>query len=183
MPEMDYQILSAMLSPALFMTATGSMLMSANNRMSRIVDRLRTICETSEKLLRDPSHIDHTPERLEHNAWLINAQTRRGHYVLKALTALYVAFTAFVGTSLAIAVDFISNHRFMMLPVLTALTGVVLLLIACGFLLSEVRLAVRVLERDTAFRVGLLPLLASEGANESVNQKASKPTHSSTAVS
>jgi hypothetical protein len=162
MTDIDYQILSAMLSPALFMTATGSVLMSANNRMSRVVDRLRTICDTSEKLLREPTSADHTSERLEHNAWLIEAQTRRAKYILTALTALYGAFTAFVGTSLTIALDYLSNNRFLFLPVITAISGVVLLLVACGYLLSEVRLAVQVLQRDTNFRVGLLPKLAAE---------------------
>ena len=40
-----YQILTAMLAPALFMTATSSLIMSANNRLARIVDRLRHLLD------------------------------------------------------------------------------------------------------------------------------------------
>jgi hypothetical protein len=32
-----------MLAPALFMTATASLLVSANNRLARVVDRLRAL--------------------------------------------------------------------------------------------------------------------------------------------
>ena len=38
-----YRILTSMLAPALLMAATGSLLISANNRLARVVDRLRAI--------------------------------------------------------------------------------------------------------------------------------------------
>ena len=34
-----YQVLTSMLAPALFLAATGSLLISANNRLARVVDR------------------------------------------------------------------------------------------------------------------------------------------------
>ena len=36
-----YRILTSMLAPALLMAATGSLLVSANARLARVVDRLR----------------------------------------------------------------------------------------------------------------------------------------------
>ena len=38
-----YRILTSMLAPALLMAATGSLLVSANARLARVVDRLRAI--------------------------------------------------------------------------------------------------------------------------------------------
>jgi len=38
-----YAILTAMLAPAFFLTATASLLMSANSRLARVVDRLRSL--------------------------------------------------------------------------------------------------------------------------------------------
>ena len=38
-----YTILTAILAPALLMAATGSLLLSANNRLARVVDRLRIL--------------------------------------------------------------------------------------------------------------------------------------------
>ena len=38
-----YAILTAMLAPAFFLTATASLLMSANNRLALVIDRLRQV--------------------------------------------------------------------------------------------------------------------------------------------
>ena len=38
-----YAVLTAMLAPAFFLTATASLLLSANNRLARIIDRPRTL--------------------------------------------------------------------------------------------------------------------------------------------
>ena len=48
-PLEHYQILTAMLAPALFMTASASLTLSANNRLARVVDRLRTLFEQLER--------------------------------------------------------------------------------------------------------------------------------------
>lgn len=40
---LHYATLAAMLAPAFFLTATASLLMSANNRLARVVDRLRSV--------------------------------------------------------------------------------------------------------------------------------------------
>ena len=39
----NYSTLAAMITPAIFMTATGSLIISTSNRMSRIVDRIRLL--------------------------------------------------------------------------------------------------------------------------------------------
>ena len=44
----DYAILTAMLAPAFFLTATGSLLISASNRLARVVDRLRQLMKDME---------------------------------------------------------------------------------------------------------------------------------------
>ena len=51
-----YAILTAMLAPAFFLTATASLLLSANNRLARIIDRART-------LLRELADIENKAER------------------------------------------------------------------------------------------------------------------------
>ena len=42
-PSTDHTVLTAMLAPAFFLTATASLLLSANNRLARIIDRARTL--------------------------------------------------------------------------------------------------------------------------------------------
>ena len=39
----SYATLSAMITPAIFLTANGSLIISTSNRMSRVVDRIRVL--------------------------------------------------------------------------------------------------------------------------------------------
>ena len=83
-----YAILTAMLAPALFLTATSSLLMSANGRLARISDRLR---EELGIVSADGKRID--------------LLRRRADLALRAIQLLHLALSSFVLTSLAIALD------------------------------------------------------------------------------
>ena len=56
-PTTDHAVLTAMLAPAFFLTATASLLLSANNRLARVVDRLRSLVGQLEG-----SSPEHRPE-------------------------------------------------------------------------------------------------------------------------
>ena len=129
-----YRILSSMLAPALLMAATGSLLISANNRLSRVVDRLRSLMGQL-----DGSSPQHRPE-LELQ---ISRHRVRSKHVLRACVMLYVSLGCFVGTSLALAVDAFSGFRLGLAPTVLAVAGVLGLLLASFFLTLEVVLAVR----------------------------------------
>ncbi len=127
-------ILSSMLAPALLMAATGSLLISANNRLARVVDRLRSLLglwETSP-----------VAERTTLEVQIARHRTRAGH-VLRACVMLYVSLGCFVGTSLALAIDAFSGFRLGLAPTVLAVSGVLCLLIASFFMGLEVTLAVR----------------------------------------
>lgn len=155
MPAPDYQVLTAMLSPALFMTATGSLLFSANNRLARVVDRLRVLTDLSDQLMRGLGNFSHPAERLEHYRGMIRLQQKRGKIILTSITLLYAAFGTFVGSSLGIALNFLTEHLLPAVPIGLAVLGVVGLLGASIGMLREARLGVRALDRELNFFVGL----------------------------
>ena len=135
-----YQILTSMLAPALLMAATGSLLVSANNRLARVVDRLRSLVAALAR-----------PRRSRRLAGLevqIARHRRRSRYVLHACVMLYCAVGAFVGTSLALAVDAFSGFRLALLPTILAVVGVLCLLAASIYLGLEVSLAVRSFDEE-----------------------------------
>ena len=134
-----YQILTSLLAPALLMAATGSLLISANNRLARVVDRLRFL------IARWP-----TAAKTERTALdlQIARHRRRSRYVLHACVLLYFAVGAFVGTSLALAVDAYAGFRLPFLPTGLALVGVLCLLAASLYLGLEVSLAVRSFDEE-----------------------------------
>ena len=106
----DTQVLNAMLSPALFMTATGSLLLSANNRLARVVDRLRVLTDSGDGIVRGATSLNRPEERLHHIRGMIRLQQKRANIILTTVTLLYGAFGAFVGTSLGIAVNVLTNR-------------------------------------------------------------------------
>jgi hypothetical protein len=73
---------------------------------------------------------------------------RRSRYVLHACVMLYCAVGAFVGTSLALAVDAYSGFRVAALPTVLAVVGVLCLLAASVYLGLEVSLAVHSFDEE-----------------------------------
>ena len=134
-----YQVLTSLLAPALLMAATGSLLVSANNRLARVVDRLRSLV----------AQWPGAPEERRSGLDLqIRRHRRRSRYVLHACVLLYWAVGAFVGTSLALAVDAFTGFRLPLLPTGLALAGVLCLLAASLYLGLEVSLAVRSFDEE-----------------------------------
>ena len=128
-----HAILTAMLAPAFFLTATASMLMSANARLARVVDRLRSLIVAWEH---------DAPDRHERDDQ-IRRHRRRAHLVLRACRLLYGALASFVGTSLALAADAMLGFRLGTLPTGMAVIGVLFLLAASFSMWREVSLAVK----------------------------------------
>lgn len=136
----QYPVLTAMLAPALLMAATGSLLISANNRLARVVDRLRALLHT-----RGECNSRELRAALDAQ---IRQHRRRSHYVLRACVLLYVALGAFVATSLALALDAYTGFALAEVPAGFALFGVASLLTASVALGLEVHLAVNGLNAE-----------------------------------
>ena len=139
----EYQTLAAMISPALFLTATGSLIISTSNRMSRIVDRIRVLTELTDQIDRGDSDLDFPERRMQHSGDQLERLVWRSDRVRRALSMLYAALASFVGTSLTLAIDVLFNHPFSVLPTMLAVAGVVLLLVSSLELVREARAALR----------------------------------------
>ena len=128
-----HAILTAMLAPAFFLTATAALLASANARLARVVDRLRSLIVAWER---------DAPDRAERDEQ-IRRHRERAHLVLRACRLLYAALAGFVGTSLALAMDALLGFRLGSVPTALAVVGVLFLLAASVALWREVSLAVK----------------------------------------
>jgi hypothetical protein len=149
-PE-NYTALSAMITPALFMTASGSLIISTSNRMSRIADRIRELNEQADDLSRGGSGLDLPAERLVHVADQLERLVWRGDRIRLALTLLYQAMAMFVGTSLTMAIDSLIGNYFAALPTSLAIGGVTLLLVSCVQLTREARTSLRTNRLEVEF--------------------------------
>ena len=139
----NYETLSAMITPAIFLTANASLIISTSNRMARVVDRIRVVNDLADKLDLGKTELDYTAERLEHTHDQLRRLERRNERIRFALIALYVAFASFVGTSLVLAFDALVQNRLIALPIALAVMGVLLLLFASINLVREALEALR----------------------------------------
>jgi hypothetical protein len=147
----SYATLSAMLTPALFMTANGSLIISTSNRMSRIVDRIRLLNDQADRLDRGLAELDYPEERKAHFLDQLEDLEWRSDRIRNALTMLYVASSSFVGTSLILALDVVFGRWLTALPTLLAVVGVALMLVASVNLTREARMALRSNHQEVRF--------------------------------
>jgi hypothetical protein len=141
--DSTYQTLSAMITPAIFMTANASLIISTSNRVARVVDRIRVLNDQADRIGRGVTDFDFTAERMEHCQDQLKRLQQRSDVLRFALTALYLAFSSFVGTSLALALDTMLSMSLVALPTLLAVVGVGLLLFASVNLVREALSALR----------------------------------------
>ncbi len=135
-----FAVVSAMITPAFFLTATSSLIATANARLSRVVDRMRLD-------IAELKHPDSAGSRVDLRA-RVDLHRKRSRLVLASVRLLYGAVTAFVGTSFTIALDSVLVWHLDLLPLALAVVGVLLMLIASVYLGRETRMALRMLEDD-----------------------------------
>jgi hypothetical protein len=143
------ETVTAMIAPALFATATGSLLISTANRISRIVDRIRSVvavCENGQL-----KQLDFAEERRQHALDELRHLHWRSNRASLAVTMLYMACCAFATTSMMIGINSISGHSLDALPVLCAVAGVGLLIVACVNLVLEARISLQGNDREVPF--------------------------------
>jgi hypothetical protein len=159
----SYATLSAMITPAIFLTANGSLIISTSNRMSRVVDRIRVLNDLGDRLCRLGGEYDYVPERFAHVQDQLRRLVWRGDRIRYALTALYLAFGSFVGTSLALAVDVWLGNRMVVLPTSLAVLGVSFMLAACVNLVREALEALQSNRQEIQFYRDLHALRNADG--------------------
>jgi len=118
-------IITAMITPALLILASGSLIATVLVRLARIVDRLRKIAETREP-----------PSAAE-----IDRHEQRALLAERALAWFFSAITCFVLAGFAIVLDRAAGGRLWLLPVLATSIGMALIVAGCAAMLAETRLA------------------------------------------
>jgi Protein of unknown function (DUF2721) len=147
----NYGILTAMIAPAVFMAATGSLMSSTVVRMGRIADRIRELVDLGERIARGSVDIDFPEKRKAHVAVELGHLQWRSNHVVAAVTMLYLAFGLLVGSSLAVALDSLIGHYILALPIILAAIGVGLVFGACVHLVLEARCAMQSNGLETQF--------------------------------
>ncbi len=136
------QILGAMITPALLISASGTLSLSTANRLGRVVDRIRALNEMAESLP-DGVVTDEVVEKRTLIADQVRWHTQRLQLLQHTIVTLYVAIGLLVGASLTVGLSASADWALGWIPVVFGLSGAFALLIAAGMLIRESRLAVR----------------------------------------
>lgn len=132
-------VLSAMITPAVLILASGSLILTTSSRLIRAVDRVREILPMMEAVASDDE-----PRR----AMLLNQlakTTMRARMLQHTLSLLYTTIGLFVATSVSIGVIALLSLRFAWIPLILGFIGAGLLFIASMMLIYESRIAIRAL--------------------------------------
>ena len=143
-------VLTAMITPAVLISACGSMILSTSSRLGRVVDRVRFLLDKLEELARD---------RIEEKArqGMIFAQldklTSRARILQRAMVAFYLATGMFVATSVAIGFVAVipSMPRYNLVPVIVGIGGACFLFYGSMLLIFEARLALSTVHAEMDF--------------------------------
>lgn len=153
-------ILTSMITPAVLISACGTLIFSTSARLGRIFDRVTVMKGEVEAII--TGKISYPEERMKHLRGQIYLQRRRAKLIQKALVSLYSATLLFVASSLAIAVNvaYGSNEQ-AWIPTLIALCGGLFLFVASAALLYESRFNLRFALRSIDF-IEFLEMKAEE---------------------
>lgn len=143
-------ILTSMITPAVLISACGTLIFSTSARLGRIFDRVNVMKGEVEAVVE--GRISHPVERLCHLKEQVALQKRRATVIQKAMGALYTATALFVASSLAIAVTTAyGSPEQAWIPTLIALGGGMFLFVASALLLYESRFNLRFVTRHIEF--------------------------------
>lgn len=143
-------ILTSMITPAVLISACGTLIFSTSARLGRIFDRVNVMKGEVEAII--TGKISYPQERMQHLRGQIDLQRRRAMLIQKAMVSLYSATLLFVASSLAIAINVAYGSADQAwIPTLIALFGGLFLFAASVVLLYESRFNLRFVHRSIDF--------------------------------
>jgi hypothetical protein len=151
------EVLGAMITPAVLISAGGTLVLSTSNRLSRVVDRVRVLAADAEKLEDEraaPSSLDARKRQLIVSQ--LHDLSRRALLLRSAIAALYVAIGFLIATSIGVGVFTALGFDHSWLPITLGMLGTGGLLWATGLLVREARLAIASTLEEMRYATALL---------------------------
>lgn len=134
-------VLTAMIAPAVLISACGTLILSTSTRLGRVVDRVRELSDRFEQLARHEIKDDLEKRRLAVIFGQLDSLTTRARLLQRSLTIFYTAVGIFVGTSVAIGIVSITVMQYSWIPVVLGLVGASFLFYGSLLMIIEARLA------------------------------------------
>jgi len=146
------EFLTAMITPALLISATGSLVLSTSTRLGRVVDRVRALEVRIGELIyaEDKDSIPMYEKRVEVIVELLDKVTSRSRLLQRAMTTFYYGLMFFILTSVSIAVAGIFDiYRWIPIPV--GIVGIMFLFYGSILMLRETAMATATIKAEMDF--------------------------------
>ncbi|MEJ7616384.1 MAG: DUF2721 domain-containing protein [Pyrinomonadaceae bacterium] len=94
-----------MITPAVLISACGTLILSTSTRLGRVVDRVRALAEQFEMLARPDTELELLEERRAMLFNQLDKLTSRSRLLQRSMTVFYLALGVFVSTSVSIGMS------------------------------------------------------------------------------
>src|SRR4029078_2827718 len=152
------EFLTAMVTPALLISATGSLVLSTSTRLGRVVDRVRALEERLSFLIYadDKTAVPMYEKRVEVVVDLLDKVTTRSRILQKAMGAFYYGLMMFILTSVCIAIaGFAGAYQWIpfprCVPIPIGVVGLMFLFYGSLLMLRETRMATATVNAEIDF--------------------------------
>jgi len=144
------RILTSMITPAVLISACGTLIFSTSARLGRVFDRVTILKNELEAVM--AGKLGLASERMAFLHDQIILQRRRAGLIQKAMVALYTSTACFIATSLAVAFNVAyGSSATAWIPTAIALIGGLFLFAASAILIYESRFNLRFVNRQIDF--------------------------------
>jgi Protein of unknown function (DUF2721) len=146
------EFLTAMVTPTLLISATGSLVLSTSTRLGRVIDRVRDLETRLNELIlvKDTETVPLYDKRLDTIVSLLDKVTTRARILQRAMGAFYYGLGFFILTSVTIALAaFDGTYRWVPIPV--GIVGIMFLFFGSILMLSETRMATATVNAEMDF--------------------------------
>ncbi|GAB3638416.1 hypothetical protein GCM10027422_40060 [Hymenobacter arcticus] len=144
-------VLSAMFSPAILVSACGSLILTTSQRLSRSLDRQREVAQLLRQNQQQAATSTPDPAEHGHLTQQLLFAIRRARLLQRAMTSLHFTLSIFIGSILSIGIFELIDSSAAWIIALLSVLGAITLLYGSVLLIKESALARSDVAEETAY--------------------------------
>ena len=150
-PQNAIAVMTAMITPAVLISACGALIFSTTSRLGRVIDRVRVLSDRFQEIVKNPDQDEMFEERRQLIFTQLDRQTSRARLIQRAMTAYYSALGIFVASSVAIAIISAAARNYTWIAVVLGVLGALFMLYGSILLIVESRMALSAIMSEMDF--------------------------------
>jgi len=150
-PQNAIAVMTAMITPAVLISACGALIFSTSSRLGRVIDRVRVLSDRFQEMVKNPGQDEMFEERRLLIFTQLDRQTSRARLIQRAMTAFYTALGIFVASSVAIAIISAAARNYTWIAVVLGVVGATFMLYGSVLLIIESRMALSAIMTEMDF--------------------------------